>query len=88
MCCFLIFIVFAARPLRRFLCDLQAMLNNLTEAHPRRIKLLVLLMVISSLCFIPDVTYCSSLVEIYGMPTRLGEELQDKEEREECAAYW
>ncbi|MCM1233895.1 MAG: hypothetical protein NC489_27635 [Ruminococcus flavefaciens] len=34
-----------------------------------------------------DVTYCTSVVETYGIPTILGEELGE-EERETCAAYW
>lgn len=88
---FIILIVLAARLLGRFLCDLQAMFNNLAEEHPRRVKwmpLLLVAMVSSCMYFIPEVTYCSSVVEIYGMPTKLGEELKDRKEMDQCAAYW
>lgn len=38
-------------------------------------------------CTKSDITYCTSVVEVYGIPTKTGEELT-KKERENCAAYW
>lgn len=40
-----------------------------------------------SLYFIPDVTYCTSVVENYGIPKAAGEKLE-KDEKGKYAAYW
>ena len=37
--------------------------------------------------FWSDVTYCTSIVEVYGIPTKVGEQLTYKE-RKNCASYW
>lgn len=88
---FIILIVFAARLLGEFFYGVKTKLNGLVRQHPRRVKWIIFLLVVmflGCLYFIPDVTYCSSVVEIYGMPTKLGEELKGRKEREKCAAYW
>lgn len=87
---FIISIVFALEGIGKIFKRLKNKVNHYVEKHPRSIKwipALGLAMFLICWFFIPEVTYCSSIVEIYGMPTKLGEELK-KQETDKCAAYW
>ena len=88
---FIIFIVFLSEMINRLFNWLRNRINCLADRHPQKIKWIILFLVAIAFChlyFIPEVTYCTSVVEIYGIPTKLGEELNDKDAREKCAAYW
>ncbi len=88
---FVITIVFLGELISRLFHLLKNLASDVAERHPRRVKWIFLFMaaiMVGCLHFVPDVTYCTSLVEIYGMPTKFGKELKGKEEREKCAAYW
>lgn len=83
---FIIAIVFVGEWIGRF----YIILKNKISGFANR-KLLFACGVISVLIGLScalDVTYCTSIVEIYGMPTKAGRELSKIEDRKKCAAYW
>ena len=72
------------------LIKLKQTVINVANKYTWKVKLVLCLFAVFAgyLYFHPNVTYCTSIVEIYGIPTKSGEELKTPKERENCSVYW
>lgn len=87
---FVIVIVCLGKGIYKLFGRIKNKMNSFGDESYKKVKrgifsLITIIFVI--LCVKPNVIYCTSLTEIYGMPTELGEEL-NREERKNSAAYW
>lgn len=76
--------------LGKLLKKLKQPVINIANKNTRKVGLILCLSAVfaSYLYFHPNVTYCTSIVEIYGIPTKSGEELETSQERKKCSVYW